>query len=155
MDRGDGSRDPFVTNVEVYDNPATVAYQKSSNGQGRLGYLLPGEEGEQARFALGDKGGKRRIVDMTKEDREEQEKVWKLALQSIDQARHANAPGHEPNTSKPISGANLGKISQIITQLEYMLAHINENRWRESSSLAPWNHGGQKPSQQPNQSPLI
>ena len=28
----------FVTNVEVYDNPATVAYQKSSNGQGRLDY---------------------------------------------------------------------------------------------------------------------
>jgi hypothetical protein len=24
--------------VEVYDNPATVAYQKSSNGQGRLDY---------------------------------------------------------------------------------------------------------------------
>ena len=38
------------------------------------------------------------------EEREEQEKVWRLALQSIDQARHANAPGHEPNTSKPISG---------------------------------------------------
>ena len=93
MDRGDGSRDPFVTNVEVYDNPATFAYQKSSNGQGRLGYLLLGEEGKQARFALGDIGGKRRIVDMSKEEREEQEKVWKHALQSIDQARHANAPG--------------------------------------------------------------
>ena len=63
---------------------------------------------------------------MTKEEREEQEKVWRLALQSIDQARHANAPGHEPNASKPLSGANLGKISQIITQLGNLLAHINE-----------------------------
>ena len=63
---------------------------------------------------------------MAKEEREEQEKVWRLALQSIDQARHANAPGHEPNASKPISGANLGKITQIITQLGNLLAHINE-----------------------------
>ena len=65
-------------------------------------------------------------VDMTKEEREEQEKVWRLALQSIDQARHANAPGHEPNASKPLSGANLGKITQIITQLGNLLVHINE-----------------------------
>ena len=65
-------------------------------------------------------------VDMAKEEREEQEKVWRLALQSIDQARHANAPGHEPNASKPLSGANLGKITQIITQLGNLLAHINE-----------------------------
>ena len=65
---------------------------------------------EQVKFALGDIGGKNRIVDMTKEEREEQEKVWRLALQSIDQARRANAPGHETNASKPISGANLGKI---------------------------------------------
>ena len=80
----------------------------------------------QARFALGDIGGKRRIVDMTKEEREEQEKVWTLALQSIDQARRANAPGHETNTSKPLSGANLGKISQITTQLDSLLTQINE-----------------------------
>jgi hypothetical protein len=86
-------------------------------------FLLPGEEGEQARFSW---GGKRRIVDMTKEEREEQEKVWKLALQSIDQARHANAPGHAANTSKPISGANLGQISQITTQLDNLLVQINE-----------------------------
>ncbi len=33
-----GIHSTFVTNVEVYDNPATVAYQKSSNGQGRLDY---------------------------------------------------------------------------------------------------------------------
>ena len=85
-----------------------------------------GRNGEQVRFALGGIGGKKRIVDMTKKKREEQEKVWKLALQSIDQARHANAPGHEPNTSKPVSGANLGKISHITTQLENLLAQINE-----------------------------
>lgn len=82
---------------------------------------LPGE-GE----AMDKKGGKKRIVDMTKEEREEQEKVWTLALQSIDQARHANAPDHEPNTSKPLSGTNLGRISQITTQLDGLLAQINK-----------------------------
>ena len=73
---------------------------------------------------------------MTKEEREEQEKVWTLALQSIDQARHANAPGHETNTSKPVSGSNLGKISQITTQLENLLAQINEKPMERKQFLS-------------------
>ena len=86
-------------------------------------------------------GETRGIVDMTKEEREEQKKVWTLALQSIDQARHANAPGHEPNTSKPISGANLGEMSQITTQLDNLLVQINEKRsWSNEVTHAPCTH---------------
>ena len=94
-----------------------------------------GENGGQVRFALDDIGGKRRIIDMTKEEREEQEKVWTLALQSIDQARHANAPGHEPNTFKPISGANLGRISHITSQLDELFAQINKKAMERNQFL--------------------
>ena len=54
-----------------------------------------------------------------------QKEIWKLALQSLDQPRHAEAPGRD-NEPKSLSGANLAILDGIEASLDATLAEINK-----------------------------
>lgn len=69
---------------------------------------------------------------LTMEEKETQQKAWRAVFHSLSEGksssempRHAAAPGTSYSASKPIDGANIGKISRIYDQLNDLLREIN------------------------------
>lgn len=69
---------------------------------------------------------------LTMEEKETQQKAWRAVFHSLSEGksssempRHTNVPGTSYSASKPIDGANIGKISRIYDQLNNLLREIN------------------------------
>ena len=69
---------------------------------------------------------------LTMEEKETQQKAWRAVFHSLSEGksssempRHTNVPGTSYSASKPIDGANIGKISRIYDQLNDLLREIN------------------------------
>ena len=79
--------------------------------------------------------------ELSIDDKEIQQKAWRAVFHSLSEdvspsemPRHTKVPGTSYSASKPIVGANLGKISGIYDQLNILLREINDNFARESCS---------------------
>lgn len=67
---------------------------------------------------------KKHLVDMTDVELNEQKNLWNAAIQEVEMARRAKAPGR--NDISKVSSANLGKINGISSQLDGILDILNK-----------------------------
>lgn len=71
--------------------------------------------------------------ELSADEREIQQKAWRAVFHSLSEVksssempRHTDVPGTSYSASKPIVGANLGRISGIYDQLNTLLREIND-----------------------------